>query len=135
MGTLVRMRTNIFTITNQPNFRHQNPIRLHYWRKIEIFMENLKIRKYPFFTFFDRKIIKIIANDINMELFWKILIKIIKYVYCWPCQTMLCSKKLIFRYFLPIFLRGRATIWLNSVFLKGHFDGNIVQNKKLYIHN
>ena len=135
MGTWVRMRTNIFTITNQPNFRHQNPIRLRYWRKIEIFMENLKIRKYPFFTFFDRKIIKIISNDINMELFWKILIKIIKYVYCWPCQTMLCSKKLIFRYFLPIFWRGRAIILLNSVFLKRHFDGNIVQNKKLYFHN
>ena len=80
MGTLVRMRINIFTITNQPNFRHQNSIRLHYWRKIENFMENLKIRKYPFFTFFDRKIIKIIANEINMELFCKILIKIIKYM-------------------------------------------------------
>ena len=75
MGTLVTMRINIFTYTNQPNFRHQNSMQLHYWRNIENFMENLKIRKYPFFTFFDRKIIKIIANDNNMELFCKMSIK------------------------------------------------------------
>ena len=75
MGTLVRMIINIFTYTNQPNFRHQNSMQLHYWRNIENFMENLKIRKYPFFTFFDRKIIKIIANDNNMELFCKMSIK------------------------------------------------------------
>ena len=43
-------------------------------------MENLKIRKYPFFTFFDKTITKIIENDIDMELFCKNLIKTIKYM-------------------------------------------------------
>ena len=55
MGTLVKIRSNIFTIKNQSNLVHQNSIRLHYWRKTENFMENLKIRKYPFFTCFDKK--------------------------------------------------------------------------------
>ena len=43
-------------------------------------MENLKIKKYPFFTFFYKTIAKIIKYDIDMELFCKNLIKTIKYM-------------------------------------------------------
>ena len=71
MGTLVKIRSNIFTIKNKSNLMHQNSMRLHNWRKTENFMENLKIRKYPFFKFFDKKMIKIIQNGVCMELFCK----------------------------------------------------------------
>ena len=78
MGTLIKIKKYIFTIKNQSNVLHQNTIRLHYWRKNENFMENLKIRKYPFFSFFDKKIIKIIPNDVYMNWFSKNLIESIK---------------------------------------------------------
>ena len=55
MGTLVNISSNILTIKNQSNLLHQNSICLHHWRKTENCMENLKIRKYPFFTCFDKK--------------------------------------------------------------------------------
>ena len=73
MGTLVKIRSNIFTIKNQSNLMHQNSMRLHNWRKTENFMENLKIRKYPFFKFFffHKKMIKIIQNGVCMEWFCK----------------------------------------------------------------
>ena len=80
MGTLVRMRTNIFTITKQPNFRHQNSMRLHYGRKTENFMENLKIRKYQFFPFCDKNMIRIIQNDLHMKRFYKKLMETVKYM-------------------------------------------------------
>ena len=78
MGTLVKIRDNTLTIKNQSNLLHQNSIRLHYWRKIENFMENLKIRKYPFFTLFDPKIIKIIQKDVHMEIYCKKVIETMK---------------------------------------------------------
>ena len=67
MGTLVKIIVYMFTIKNQSIFLHQNSIRLHYWRKTENFMENLKIRKYPFFTLFGQKLIKIIQNDVCIK--------------------------------------------------------------------
>ena len=80
MGTLARMIINIFKITNQPNFKHKNSVRLHYGRKTENFMENLKIRKYPFFTFCDKNIIKIIQNNVLMERFCKKVMETVKYM-------------------------------------------------------
>ena len=52
MGTLVNIRSNMFKIKNKPNLLHQNSMRLHYKRKIENFMENLKISKYLYFLQF-----------------------------------------------------------------------------------
>ena len=135
MWTLTRISSYIFTITNQSKLLHQSLIWLHNWRKTENFMENLKIRKYLFFTLFDRKIIKIIQNDIYVERFRKNVIEAIKWMLYWSCQTMQWSKRGIFRYFFSIFWRVRGTILLNSVILKENFYVNIGQNKKLHIHN
>ena len=79
MGTLFRMRINIFKIRNQPNFKHESSIRLHFRRKTENCIENLKIRKYPFFTFSDKNIIKVIQNDVHMERFCKNRMATVKY--------------------------------------------------------
>ena len=80
MGTLVKIKRNIITIKNPSNLLHQNAKLLHYWRKTEDFMENLKIRKYLFFMIFDQKLIKIILNNVRMELFCKNLMETITYV-------------------------------------------------------
>ena len=40
---------------------------LHNYRKIENFMENLKIQNYPFFKIFDDYCVKVILDDNYME--------------------------------------------------------------------
>ena len=130
MWTLTKIRSYIFTIKNQSNLLHQNSIRLHYWRKTENFMENLKIRKYLFFTLFDPKIIKIIQNDICMETFCKNVIETINRCHMDPVRPCNEAKDTFFDIFLCIFWRGRGTILLNSVILKEFFYVNIGQNNK-----
>ena len=130
MGTLVKIRSYIFTIKNQSNLLHKNSIRLHYWRKTENFMENLKIRKYPLFTCFDQKITKVIQKLCLGGVILQELNRNYKIYAVLTLSDHVMKQKTHFSIFLSIFfLRGRGTILLNSVILKENFDGNIEQHK------
>ena len=114
MGTLVKIIIYIFTNKNQPSLLHQNSLRLHYWQKNENFMENLKIRKYPFFSFLRKKIIKIIQNDAYMRWFCKNLIESIKICKVNPYRLCYRENIVYFVRFQDIschFHRGRGNIF------------------------
>ena len=101
--SLVKIRVNILIIKYQPNLSHQSSIRLHFWRKIENFMENMKKWKYLIFIHFDPKIIKVI---------YKKLIETINVCKAHPGSPCWDNKKHL-DVFSP-FLKGKDTILLNS---------------------